>query len=197
MKKIIRFIYRQLQLFNWYKSLGYNSGVMPWGSRVWNKRCISIGNNSTIWKNSSLLVTTKHNWNTYNPQVNIWNNVSIWNGLFLACIDGITIEDDVLFSDRVFISDHIHWYEDIQTPVAKQDLKARWEVLIKTGSFIGINVIIHPWVTIWKNSVIWASSVVINNIPDYCVAVWNPAKVIKKYDQDAQQWISVSHKNNI
>jgi acetyltransferase-like isoleucine patch superfamily enzyme len=40
-----------------------------------------------------------------------------------------------------------------------------------------------PGVTIGKGAVIGAGSVVTRDIPDYCVAVGSPAKVIKNFNQ--------------
>ena len=55
-------------------------------------------------------------------------------------------------------------------------------VEIKDGAWIGGGVIILPDVTIGKNSVIGAGSVVNRSIPDNCVAVGNPCRVIKYFD---------------
>ena len=51
---------------------------------------------------------------------------------------------------------------------------------IKEGAHIGIGSIIMPGVTIGKGAVIGAGSVVTKDIPDYCVAVGVPAKVIRE-----------------
>ena len=40
-----------------------------------------------------------------------------------------------------------------------------------------------------KHCVIGANSVVTKDIPDYCVAVGIPSKVIKRYDFEKKQWI--------
>jgi acetyltransferase-like isoleucine patch superfamily enzyme len=56
------------------------------------------------------------------------------------------------------------------------------EVVIHDGAHIGIGAIILPGVTIGKGAIIGAGSVVSNDIPEYCVAVGTPAKVIKKLD---------------
>ena len=52
-------------------------------------------------------------------------------------------------------------------------------IVIKDGAHLGIGSIIMPGVTVGKGAVIGAGAVVVNDIPDYCVAVGCPAKVIK------------------
>lgn len=53
-------------------------------------------------------------------------------------------------------------------------------VNIKEKCWIGANCVILGGVTIGRNSVIGAGSIVINDIPDYSLAVGIPAKVIRK-----------------
>ena len=52
------------------------------------------------------------------------------------------------------------------------------------GAWIGGGAIILPGVTIGENSVIGAGSVVTHSIPDNCVAVGNPCRVIKQIDNE-------------
>lgn len=52
-------------------------------------------------------------------------------------------------------------------------------ILIKDGAHIGIGSIIMPGVTIGKGAVIGAGAVVTKDVPDYCIAVGVPAKVVK------------------
>ncbi len=55
------------------------------------------------------------------------------------------------------------------------------KVIIKDGAHIGIGAIIMPGVTIGEGAIIGAGSIVTKNIPDYCIAVGSPAKVIKSF----------------
>ena len=64
-------------------------------------------------------------------------------------------------------------------PVMDLELKDA-PIVIKDGSHIGIGAIIMPGVTIGKGAVIGAGAVVTRDIPDYCLAVGVPAKVIKE-----------------
>lgn len=50
---------------------------------------------------------------------------------------------------------------------------------------------IMPGVTIGKRSVIGAGAVVTKSVPQYCVAVGNPAKIIKKFDFEQGKWVRV------
>lgn len=56
------------------------------------------------------------------------------------------------------------------------------KIVIKDGANIGIGAIIMPGVTIGKGTAIGAGSVVTKDIPDYCIAVGVPARVIKHFD---------------
>ncbi|MFR5466356.1 MAG: hypothetical protein ACLTHR_12100 [Agathobacter rectalis] len=64
-------------------------------------------------------------------------------------------------------------------------------VFIDDGVWIGNDVIILPNVHIGKKSIIGAGSVVTKNIPEFCIAVGNPAKVIKKFDIKENRWKKV------
>lgn len=56
-------------------------------------------------------------------------------------------------------------------------------VHIEDNVWIGGNVTICPGVTIGKNSVIGAGSVVIDDVPENCIAAGNPARVIRQIDE--------------
>ncbi len=57
-------------------------------------------------------------------------------------------------------------------------------VKIKDGAVINPGTIINAGVTIGENSIIGPGSVVGQDIPDYCVAVGNPARVVKRIDRE-------------
>ena len=99
----------------------------------------------------------------------------------------IIVHKDVLTASRVYISDNLHGYEDVNTPIIKQPIKQNKTVEIGEGSWLGENVCVLG-AHIGKHCVIGANSVVTKNIPDYCVVVGAPAKVIKRFDFDKRKW---------
>lgn len=100
----------------------------------------------------------------------------------------IVFEKDALTANFVYISDNLHCFEDVESPIINQSIKQLGHVTIGEGCWIGEHVSIIGS-SIGKHSVIGANSVVTHDIPDFCVAVGNPAKVIKKYDFNLKQWI--------
>ena len=64
-------------------------------------------------------------------------------------------------------------------------------VFVDDGVWIGNDVIVLPNVHIGKKSIIGAGSVVTKDIPEYCIAVGNPAKVVKTYDIKEKKWKQV------
>ena len=56
-------------------------------------------------------------------------------------------------------------------------------VRVDDGAWLGQGVVVLPGVTIGARSVIGANSVVTSDIPERCIAVGAPAKVIRTLDQ--------------
>lgn len=91
------------------------------------------------------------------------------------------IGEKVLLSPNVYITDCDHEYRNIDIPVIDQGIVQKGQtVSIGDGSYIGINTVIVGNVKIGKHCVIGANSVVTKDVPEYCVAVGCPARLIKK-----------------
>ena len=96
----------------------------------------------------------------------------------------ITIGKNVWITRGVMLLCHqrnLNKYE-VGKPVMDCELVYK-PIVINDGAHIGIGAIIMPGVTIGKGAVIGAGSVVTRDIPDYCVAVGAPAKVIKTFEK--------------
>lgn len=107
----------------------------------------------------------------------------------------IEIGKKVLFADRVYLSDNLHGYRNIQLPVIDQPVEQTQPVIIGDGAWIGENVCVIG-ASVGKNSVIGANSVVTKNIPDFCVAVGAPAKIIKRYNFELKEWCKTDEAGN-
>lgn len=97
------------------------------------------------------------------------------------------IEKNVLTANHVYISDNLHGYHNIKQPVLNQNIQQLNDVVIGEGSWLGENVCIIG-AKVGKHCVIGANAVVTHDIPDFCVAVGVPARVIKMYNTYTGCW---------
>lgn len=105
----------------------------------------------------------------------------------IFCTERIVLEKGVLTADRVYISDNLHGYENIHAYIKNQPIVQNGQVTIGEGSWLGENVCVLG-ANIGKHCVIGANSVVTKDIPDYCVAVGAPARIIKRYNFIKHEW---------
>ena len=120
-------------------------------------------------------------------KLNIGDNCSIGNFNHIYATNSIEIKDGVLTADKVYISDNIHGYEDVLVNIIDQPIIQKNKVIIETGAWLGENVCVIG-ASVGRNSVIGSNSVVTSDIPDFCVAVGAPAKIIKRYCFSRKGW---------
>ena len=148
---------------------------------------ISIGDRCTIQYKTWLaaMPLTGHE-----PQLIIDDGCVIGHFNHIYATKSVVLHKNVLTADKVYISDNLHGYEDVNIPIKDQPIIQNGEVEIGEGSWLGENVCVLG-AKIGKHCVIGSNSVVTRDIPDYSVAVGAPAKVIKQYDFDKKEWIKV------
>ena len=156
--------------------------------RIEGKKNISIAENVIVQKLTWLAAVPLTNAEKCHLSIGKGTVIGNFNHIFAA--GEITIGEKVLTADKVFITDNQHEFEDVTTPILEQGIKQFPPMSIGNGTWIGENVCILG-VSVGKNCVIGANSVVNKPIPDYCVAVGIPAKVIKNYNFDTKQWEKV------
>ena len=169
--------------------------------RIINPDRMFFGNNVSLGPGSFIIAMThyptitmehsekKQHIQQFNSKIIIGNNVTSTADLQIAAQSEITIEDDIMFASNIHINDALHGSENANEPYKYQKISRIAPILIKRGCWIGQNVVILPGVTIGKYSIIGANSVVTKSIPDRCIAVGTPAKVIKKWDETNQKWL--------
>jgi acetyltransferase-like isoleucine patch superfamily enzyme len=108
-------------------------------------------------------------------------------GIGSIVIGPVTIGKKSRTGQNCFIGGQSHIFQDISKDFFTQGEETR-QVIIGENVWLGSNVDVLLGVKIGDNSVIGAGSIVVDDIPAYCVAVGNPAKVIKRYNFDTKLW---------
>jgi acetyltransferase-like isoleucine patch superfamily enzyme len=169
--------------------------------RIIQPENIFIGDNVSIGPGSFFIAVTHYPSKTmqnkdnsipvqsFNPKISIGNRVTATACLQIAAHREVIIEDDVMFASNIHINDGMHGYKTAEIAFKYQKVCGVAPITIKKGCWIGQNVMIMPGVTIGECSIIGANSIVKESIPEKCIAAGNPARVIKKWDENLQNWI--------
>ncbi|WP_133739451.1 acyltransferase [Actinorugispora endophytica] len=119
------------------------------------------------------------------PLIRIGGGCAIGRGSHVVAHKSIVVGDHVFMGPYVYITDQNHVYTDPETPVGGQ-----WPtddpVRVGSGTWIGANAVILPGVTLGRNCVVAASSVVRpGEYPDHSVIAGVPGRVVRRYDPEA------------
>ena len=186
--KIFNLIYR-----SYFKNFGKRSRI-NYPLNINGMKNIYIGNNVNIayktWLAAIPLSGDKY------CELRIEDGTNIGNFNHIYATKSIVIGKNVLTADKVYISDNLHGYENINLPIINQPIKQIGIVKIGDGSWLGENVCVIGS-SIGKNCVIGSNSVVCKDIPDYSIAVGAPARIIKRYCLKTNTWKKTNIKGEI
>lgn len=189
LKKFLKFFYNipaKIKL----KGLGKNS-ILFWPGEIENGQYMTIEDDcyikSNFWLQAIKLERT--------PKFVMGAGSYINRFCQIVITGNVTIGKRVTIADNVYIADTTHGYKDPSKAVSKQDLEYVGDVEIGDGSWIGRSASIMGC-KIGKGCVIGTGAFVKKDIPDYCVAVGSPARIIKRYNPASKQWEKTDKEGN-
>lgn len=155
------------------------------GARVIGASAISIGHSFSAGKNLWLASIQSYRDKRFQPRLTIGNRVNCGDEVHIACINSVTLADDILIGSRVHITDHSHgqytnsrFLENDHAPIDRQ-LFSKGPVTIGRNVWICDGVVITASVTVGEGSVIGANSVVTRDVPPYSIVAGAPARVVR------------------
>lgn len=153
-------------------------------------RFIAIGNRTMIREFARIEVRRRPG-KPWTPTLSVGDRVNIEQGVHVICQSEVVIEDEVSMAPYCGIFDTAHPNDrpDVGPKIGDRLSEEFSPVRIGRGTLVGMHVVILPNVTIGKGCVIGAGSVVRHNIPDYCVAVGAPARVVRQFDSAQGKWV--------
>jgi acetyltransferase-like isoleucine patch superfamily enzyme len=171
-----------------FRSFGAGSAICFPVVALFGERYITVGAGTVIGPYVSLSagVSPAHELGDRSV-VTIGDRCLIGKGSGIVGHDAIDIGDDVFTGHNVYITDASHGYEDPDVPIGRQFGDPR-PVRIGAGSWLGHGTIVLPGASIGRHVVVGAGSVVTGDLPDFSVAVGNPARVIRRY-RTGKGWV--------
>ena len=109
------------------------------------------------------------------PDIKIGNDFYL--NAYCHLLGNITIGNNVMIGPKTVIWGRDHGMQ-LGIPM-KQQPHSKEDIVIGDDVWIAANVTILKGVSIGKGAVIGAGAVVIKDIPEYAIAVGNPARIIK------------------
>lgn len=148
---------------------------------------IRLGKGVFLYKFCRIQAITRYLNVDFNPLISLGDNVSIQQNCHITCAERIFIGSNTSIAANVTITDIDHPYTDIKVAPERQPIKVK-PVAIGEDCKIYNNAVILYGVKIGKHCVIGANTVVNRDIPDYCVAVGIPARIVKRYNFETKSW---------
>lgn len=145
---------------------------------LFGEPAITIGRDTAIGPQCALTVGMVPGQELFGERMlELGDRCVIGRGSSIAAHLHISIGDDVYFGPNVYVTDQNHANDDPDLPVGRQS-HPESEVIIGERSWLATGVVVTPGVTIGSGVSVGANSVVTTDLPDGCVAVGAPARVV-------------------
>lgn len=120
----------------------------------------------------------EHIWAPRTPRLKIGDGATIGDSFFINCNLDIEIGIHAGIADRVYLSDANHLWNNPDLPPALLPNEIGKPIRIGDHTWLGINSVVINGAKVGKHSIVSSNSVVTRDVPDYCLAVGNPAKIV-------------------
>ncbi|MEE3392707.1 MAG: acyltransferase [Lachnospiraceae bacterium] len=164
-----------------FNSAGKNVRI-DLGMNLLNGKYVTVGDDCYFGPNCRIEAWDSYSDRKFTPQIIFGNDVRINSKCHIGSINSVVIGDNCLFGSNVMIIDHSHGrnlYEEMNIHPSERELFSKGPIEIGHNTWLCENVVVLPGVKIGCCCTIGANAVVTCDIPDYSVAVGNPARVVK------------------
>lgn len=117
----------------------------------------------------------------YGTNITLGSNVYMNFNCFILDVSPVTIGDNAMLAPNVQIYTATH---PLEAKARNSGQEYSKPISIGNNVWIGGNAVICPGVTLGNNVVVGAGSVVTKSFPDDVVIAGNPARIIKRIDND-------------
>lgn len=187
--KIVMFLKRKFWMQHYknikFAHIGKNT-VLDNGISFIGEKNIYIGDNVFIGSNSTIQCYDEYKNQKYTPVCKIGNNCTFTRSATIYCAQSVSIGDGCMIGSNVLITDENHGTNPSNN--YRNNLLETKPVVIGENTWIGDKVVILPGVEIGSHSIIGAGAVVTKSLPAYSICAGNPAKIVKTWNKEIEEW---------
>ena len=121
--------------------------------------------------------------------ISIGDDSSVHARTHISAVRDVTIGRNVLIAPNCYVTDHDHYWLDPADPPRSSSRLVHAPTFIDDHVWLGEKVSVLKGVTIGRNSIIGANSVVTRDIPPYSIAVGSPARVVRTWSRELKAWV--------
>lgn len=149
--------------------------------RLEQRHLITVGDGVIIYPRTWINPVSEWAGCRYDGQVILHNNVKIGYGVQISAAKLVEIEEEAALSTGCVIVDHLHDHMHLDMPIFLAPISDPLPVRIGRRAFLGVNCFIAPGVQIGEHAVVAANAYVTRDVPAYCAAIGNPARISRFY----------------
>jgi len=188
LKSFLKRIYWNLFRRPHKQQLGENTFIAPKFS-CWAPSRMKIGTRVNIGPNAQFKIIEKYFNQTFEPKLEIGNDIYIGGNCEIVCMEQVTIGDGSTLSDQIYINDSSHSMDIRQGLIMDRPLTSNGPIAIGESCFIGLGAAILSGVTLGDHCVVGAKAVVTKSAPPYSMLVGNPARIVARFDHQVGGWV--------
>jgi acetyltransferase-like isoleucine patch superfamily enzyme len=162
--------------------------VMKHPRRLEGVRYVECGDRVVVCEHSWIAAFDQFGGRSYQPRIRIGNDVTITRHACITATNSIEIGDGCLFSEHVYISDHVHEHDPRAGLLVRQPLHSKGPVRIGRSCFLGYRAVVLPGVELGDHCVVGANSVVTRSFPAYSMLAGAPARLIRRFNHETGAW---------
>ena len=121
-----------------------------------------------------------------NASIVFEENISIGQNLHITSASQLLVGKNTTILESVMITNIDHDYQEIDKHILEQKHIIS-ETKIGENCFIGYGAVIQAGTILGKQCIVGANFVVRSKIPEYCVIVGVPARIVKRYDEKSKK----------
>lgn len=176
------FTYRKIFL-----NIGKNSYLSN-KAQILGIKNLSIGSNTTIGDFSLITINNRE---SNSIKFVIGNNVYIGRDNFFTIGDLMRISDYCIFGNKCSFISSNHNFSNPYIAYSLSGATSSNNIHIGVNCWLGYNVSVIGSVKIGHGSIIGANSVVLKDVPPFCILVGNPGKIIKRFSFVTLTWVKI------